>query len=428
MSTQINTQADLASVKQFNCTGCGSSLEVLHPRAQYVTCQYCGSVLDNTSEEHKILEELGNPGRHKPMSFIRIGQMAEFGGIPYQVIARTRWRQKYQEYWAEEGETGYSNEVWVYDEWLMISPDRTYFYLIEDREGYWITEEIIPETPMLLPSNLRMSFFEKQSFQIVREYGGAEVIYFEGESNYRIKRGDNIRFAMFAERGIHYAAEWRLTEGQKEVKEIEFFKEVPISRRKVLEAFGDNEEIDKLKTQEGNWRFVFRIAAFTFVALALGLLYSTANDGQVRFEESFLPVDISDEKPLQVGPISLDPGLYKLKLEAVSMVENSEMYLFAYLMDEEQKAINTLDGEFFYYSGYDDEGRWTETSSQSEKIFRLTEPGTYYVQILRDGKEAILGGEVQLTVRDNIVLTRFFLIGMLLILIPLAMAWMRSGR
>lgn len=428
MSTQIKTQTELASVKQFNCTGCGSALEVLHPRAQYVTCQYCGSVLDNTSEEHQILEELGNPSRHKPMSFVRVGQMANFDGIDYQVIARTRWRQKYKEYWAEEGETGYSNEVWVYDEWLMISPDRTYFYLVEDRDGYWVAEEIIPETPSLLTSNLRMSFFKKQPKQIVREYGGAEVIYFEGESNYRIKRGDAIRFAMFAERGINYSVEWRLSQDQQDIKEVEFFKEIPVSRRKVLEAFGNNEEIDKLKTTEGNWRFIFRIAAMTFAAMAIGLMMSWTSDGQAVYQENFQPANISDANPLVFGPLEMDKGLYKLKMKATSMVENSEMYLFAYLLDEEQKAINTLDGEFYYYAGYDDEGRWTETSNQSDIIFRLQEPGSFYVQVLRDGQETVRGGEVELTVRKDILLTRFFVFAMLFLLIPLGLAWSRSGR
>jgi ribosomal protein S27E len=428
MTINIKTQSELASVKQFNCTGCGSALEVMHPRAQYVTCQYCGSVLDNTSEEHQILEELGKPTRHKPMSFIQIGQLANFNGIDYQVIARTRWRQKYKEYWVEEGESGYSNEVWVYDEWLMISPDRTYFYLIEDREGYWVSNEIIPETPMLLPSNLRMSFYQQQPNHIVREYGGAEVIYFEGESNYRIKRGDAIRFAMFSERGIHYSAEWRLADDGDEIKEVEFFKETPISRRKLLEAFSNNEEIEKLKETEANWRYVFRVAAATFFALILGLLYSWVSDGQVVFEQRFNPAEISDQSPLQTKAIDLEPGLYQLSLQAVKMVENSEMYLFAYILDQEEKAINTMDGEFYYYTGYDDEGKWTESSVQSGKIFRLQEPGTYHVQVLRDSAESIAGGEVSLTVRKDIPLTRYFVIGLVLLLIPMGLAWSRSGR
>ncbi|MFK7923297.1 MAG: hypothetical protein AB8H47_15140 [Bacteroidia bacterium] len=429
MSTNIKTQADLASVKQFDCTNCGNGLDIKHPRAQYISCPYCGSVLDLKSETHQILEELGNPSRQKPMSFVRLGQVGTINGIDYQVLARTRWRMRYKEYYSEEGETGYSDEVWVFDEWLLIAADRTYTYLIEDREGYWMSEEIIPETPSLMPKNLRMSFFKKQPKQIVREYGDAEVIFFEGESNYRIKKGDAIRFAMFKERGINYSVEWRLAKNQRSIKEVEFFKETPITRRKVIEAFANNDEIAALKQKEGNWRFIFRIAAATALFLLLGMMYSTVSDGSEVYSKSFDPAQVSDQSPELVGPIQLDGNaLYNFQMKASRIGTNSEMYLFAYLLDGDKQVINTLDSEFYYYTGRDDEGTWTEASNESSQIFRLEEGGTYYLQILRDSANNIPPGEVSVVISENVWLTRYFVIGFLLLLIPMVLAWSKSGR
>ncbi|MEL6133422.1 MAG: hypothetical protein AAFR59_08680, partial [Bacteroidota bacterium] len=202
MDSTITTQGQLASIKQFNCANCGAAHQVMNPRAQYIACNYCGSVLDAQSEEHQILQQLGNPEKHHPFSFIKLGQKAIFDGKEYQVISRTRWRMRYKEYYYEEGEQGYSNEVWIYDEWLMIDANYMYFYLVEDKEGYWISEEIVPETPMLLTRDRRMSFYQQQSPKVVREYGQANVVFFEGESNYTIKKGDEIRFASFKDRGI----------------------------------------------------------------------------------------------------------------------------------------------------------------------------------------------------------------------------------
>ncbi|MEL6591941.1 MAG: hypothetical protein AAFQ87_04375 [Bacteroidota bacterium] len=428
MSTNIKTQADLVSVKQFDCPSCGNGLSLKHPRAQYICCPYCGSVLDAKSEEHQILEQLGKPERQKPMSFIKLGQVGTLEGIDYQVLARTRWRMRYKEYYSEEGETGYSDEVWVFDEWLLISADRTYAYLVEDREGYWISEEIIPETPTLLTKNRRMSFYKKQSNQIVREYGQAEVIYFEGESNYRIKKGDKVNFAMFKERGISYSAEWRMVGNTKEIKEIEFFKETPLSRRKVLEAFADNEAVAQLKQSEGNWRYILRVIGATMLFLLLGLGYSFVSNGSEVYSNTFDPAQVSDQQPLTAGPIVLDEGaLYNFQMKARKIGTNSEMYLFAYLLDADKQVINTLESEFFYYTGRDDEGTWVESSDESSQIFRMEQGGTYYLQVLRDGANAIPPGEVSIIVRKDIWLSRYFVFGLLFLLIPLAIAWNRSG-
>ena len=65
MDSTIKTQDQLASVNQFNCKNCGAAHEVMNPRAQYVACQYCGSVLEANTEAHKVLQNLGKPEKHK---------------------------------------------------------------------------------------------------------------------------------------------------------------------------------------------------------------------------------------------------------------------------------------------------------------------------------------------------------------------------
>ncbi|MEZ4827229.1 MAG: hypothetical protein R3C61_13270 [Bacteroidia bacterium] len=428
--TAITTQEKLASVKQFNCTGCGASLSVINPRAQHIACQYCGSVLDVNSEDHKILSALGKPDRYSPMSFIRLGMTAVFNDKTYQVIARTRLRMKYKEYWAEEGETGYSNEVWIFDEWLLIDANRTYFYLIEDKEGYLISEEIIPETPGLLPSNLRMSFFRQQSPQIVREYGDAEIIHFEGESNYRITTGDHLRFAMYRDRGIEYSVEWRMADGGQEIKEIEFFREVPVSRRKLLEAFSNNEEIEKLKETEGNWRFVFNVIGLTWLALAGLLLYSFMGTGKVIFEQNIQIEDLSETQPVMTGEIAVaGGGLFRLSLEVPFMTQNTEFYAFAYVLDADSGVVNTVEGDFYYYEGYEDGEHWTEKELSSSTVFRLQQPGNYRLNLYKNVPENMISpqGELRIVLKRDILISRYFIIALIVLAIPLFIAYSRKG-
>ena len=407
MSTAIKTQSDLSTITQFNCENCGAAHSVHNPRAKYIACQYCGSVLDARSEEHQILEELGSPDRHPPFSFIEIGQIATFRDRPYQVIARTRYRMKYKEYWAEEGESGYSNEIWLYDEWLLIDENRTYFYLIEDKEGYAISEEIVPETPTLLPKDLRMSFFKKQPRQIVREFGSAEIIHFEGESNYQIKRGDTIRFAMIKDRGIDYSVEWRMADNDVNIKEVEFFREIPISRRKVLEAFGNNDEIEQLNQKEGFWRFVFRIAMATGIVMLLLGLKACGDEGEQIFVHEVDLASVTESNAPLAGPIEIAaPGLYRLNMKVLEMVENSEFYLFSYVLNQDSAAVSTFDGSFYWWSGYEDGEYYNETRFKSDRTFKLEEAGTYYVQF---HSETPVQGKIQIGVNKGIWLSRYFI-------------------
>lgn len=420
MNTETATTSP--SVKQFNCTSCGASLSVVHPRAREIACQYCGSVLDVNSEEHQILQKIGTPSKHEPFSFIRLGMVAELEDKHYQVIARTRWRQKYKEYWREEGESGYSNEVWVYDEWLLIDVDRTYLYLIEDREGYWISEEIIPETPMLLPRNLRMSFFQQQSDRQVQEYGGAEVIYFEGESNYQISKGDRIHFAAFDDRGISYSAEWRMV-SKDQIKEIEFFKETPVSRRKLVEAFGDNEELAKLAERASRWNFHYQVARIAFLAFMALTVLTFINSGKL-VKEQYIPFsDLLQGDGYLTEPFSIDKrDLYRLNLIASDLNNNAEVYVFAYVLDSTGAAINTVEGNFFYYTGYDSEGQWTEANLTDSKRFRVEETGQYRLQVFADPQAPVTNGRLNVSLYQGVMLTRYAFIAMLIALIVMIFA------
>lgn len=413
MDTSIKTQNQLASVKQFNCTNCGNALSVLHPRAQYISCQYCGSVLDLQSEEHQILKQLDKPGKHNPFSFIQLGQFATFNGKSYQVISRTRWRQKYKEYWQEEGERGYSDEVWVYDEWLLIDTNRTYFYLIEDKEGYWISEEVIPETPMLRPKSLKMSFYKGQSPKRVREYGMAEVIFFEGESNYQIQTGDRIEFSMFKDRSINYSAEWRMKD-KREIKEIEFFKETPISRRRLLEAFDQNEAVEQLKAQERFWRFIMQVGFVAAAAmLALGMFALFDQGTELTSYTQRIPIsNLSEADPLTIGPLELtEPDLYRFSLKSSGIPNGSEIYVFAYILDEEKLPINTLGESFYLYSGYEDGESYTEQEDDAKLRFKLEEPSTFYVQLYRQ-QSTLTQGEITFKLYQGVRMARYFFIVM----------------
>lgn len=423
----ITQENRLASVKQFNCSGCGSALEVFNPRAKYIACQYCGNVLDNNSDDHQILMSLTTPEQHKPLSFIKVGLVATFFGKEYQVIARTRMQQDYYEYWSEDGDSGYSRELWIYDEWLMISEQRTYFYLVEDKKGYYISEEIIPDKPSLPSDDSYWSFMKEHRDQIINEYGAAKVIHFEGESNYKIKINDTIQFAAYNHKKDIYNAEWRIDNETNEIKEIEFFKEVKVSKKEIMIAFEANEELDVLRNKGAFWEWMFFGAAASATVLLVLMFSSFGGGNETVYDQSFPFEVIDDSSGVITAPINIEKtGLHSIELYASIATNNTEVFVLANLLDKDKKIINDLDGTFSIYTGYEDGEYYSESEDNTSKLVNVKEPGIYYAQLLADA-DAGLQGEVQFVINTNYTLSRYYSMGFLLMSI-LALIFYNSKK
>jgi DNA-directed RNA polymerase subunit RPC12/RpoP len=86
----MRQQRYLQSVQQLKCGNCGGELQVVNPRTNFIACQYCGTVQEAKTEEHKILLKLAQPSQSPPMRFIKLGMEAIFDGVKHKVIGRTR--------------------------------------------------------------------------------------------------------------------------------------------------------------------------------------------------------------------------------------------------------------------------------------------------------------------------------------------------
>lgn len=410
MAATYVKEEKLAAVLQFDCNGCGNALDVVNKRAKFVACPYCGTQYDASSE---VVQELSgkfdDPSKHPPESFVRVGMTARFDGKKYQVIARTRVRQIYKEYWAEDGETGYSDEVWVYDEWLLISEQRTYFYLIEDVDGFHISKEVIPSAPSLPQHHEERWSFETDVYpQIIREMGRGHILFFEGESNYEVKIDDQVGFALYQHRRNLYSAEWRYDEATQELKEIEFFEEVPIGRMEVMEAFEANAAIQELNDKVQLWRWL-RNAALGLSLFALVAGMSTCNQPfDPVLDVTYSLEEAADEEGVLTETFDLEPGLYSLTLSGQHSEINADGFAMAYILAENDDVVNTVEAEMWVYEGWED-GYWREESSLKEKIVKVTEPGRYRARIFADKPEGATG-KVRFEVLANAHILRYYII------------------
>lgn len=287
-------------LRQFRCNSCGGELELQNKRTRYVSCPYCGAVADAQSDAFNILGKNENPAKFPPRSFLKLGASGILNDKFYKIIGRTCWRSDYKEYWKEDGETGYSDEVWTFDEWLLIDEDGAYLMIIEDAEGYFYSNPLTPKYPSI-PQDTIMPDFENGNPQRVNEYGKSEILYFEGESTYLVKPGRTVGFAQYSIIKLlgtnkSFISEWRYND-QGKIQEVEFFREAVADSDSLKFAFMSEEqkldEFDKykakLKVRKTNKRiFVFGGLINLILGIVLSLHYSSEKSFEPVFNQSFM--------------------------------------------------------------------------------------------------------------------------------------------
>ena len=379
MAATVYTQdSTLTPVEQFSCRNCGGALEIYSKRAKYVSCQYCGAVSDAHSQEHEILEQLESPAQHPHYSFIRTGMTAEIDGKKWQIVSRSRWRMDYKERWEEDGETGYSNEVWHYDEWLLLSEYRTYMYLVENQDDtVFRSEEFVPTQPMMPDNRLQLGFDARGTMYPVQEIGEATMIFFEGESNYNLRLGDRVGFASHKRGHGSRSVEWRFDQ-HGQVAEVEFFEEVPIGRMDLLRAFENNAGVGDILQRRAKWRFLERLM-YAGAVLALFMTFAALSSGGSRiYTQTIAAADLMDSSGVELPTFMLDRDPYEFKLSG-SFGGGESMYVVAYILNEEQEALRALKGSFYSESGIEDGEYWSETVTSVDADVKVQDAGRYSV-------------------------------------------------
>jgi ribosomal protein S27E len=437
-------QSPFTSFKKLSCTQCGGELELYNRRAQYVSCQYCGAVLDLNSETYRVIQQLTEPKSYPPFSFIELGVELELFGIRYIVIGRTRWESNYREYYEEydedELEKGYSDEVWEYDEWLLLSQYNNYIYLIEDKKHFAISASVVPTAPNL-PKTFaykNINFIQNGAPGLTQEYGRNKILYFEGESTYLKKKGEVALFAMYQKMlskndnligleniplqkfygvTIDCVFEWRM-DSQRMLKEIEFFIEIPISKELLRSAIkvisGDAYikqagYINKLL----NLRLLFFILTLGFAALALFSVKShKVTSKQFRSNE----VDTTLKPLLSVALIP--NNVYELELRSDKLDDPIGRDISLVVTDEHNRILNNFACAFWYETGEDCDSEGCETyidsNLQNSFKFKVDKPSKitiHAIQSLESSQKNPIALELSLY---NIVLSRYFLLGLLI--------------
>ena len=381
--------------KAIQCTQCGGALSLFSEQTQMITCDYCGSQLDASSEEYRVLDEK----LEKRDLLFPVGMDVYHEDIKFKIIARMVFEGSY----LDEDDDG--KEILVtYDstDYLLFHPRKKHLWLTECEDEFSISSS----THLLTrnnPFHTDEIIVDDETWKL-KEKGTLELRYVDGALPWIAKVGDSVEFAefssqMFGNSRMYEVQQSKLEDGSAEI-ECAFSQ--TLSNAEIQLALRDNfaslKGISKHYTDVPRWLRKIAIFCSIFVcclfvgscwrgsAVPVDKFSFTAEELDVgTISRSFTITDVS--KPVVIAVhADLDNAWMALDLailEAPTPTENYDSYPTLISKEEnlepalQSKIVHVTDVELSYYSGYDGGESWSEGDLSQELWLVFPKPGEY---------------------------------------------------
>jgi hypothetical protein len=363
-------------------------------------------VLDLTSEQAAVIGQMNRSTR--PSMPIKPGMQAAFNNEVHQVIGWIRY-----EGWDDE-------ERWRWEEWLLASSEGKYRWLSYDSDdGFVLFEKIQPLAPF--DPSRAASIQVPGGLAHVKERSPAKVVAFDGELTWQCSVGHQIGYLDAERDNIPYSVEYTQDE-------IELFAGQRLTDAEVWQAFGREDLVQKA-TEISHWNRAYTTLALFCILLACfsctGMMWAIFS-GEELARQEFAMNKGAEVKT--VGPITLNnPGrVHRVSLFASGLTVGNWAVVDVTARDPAGNSLYLFSGEFWDEEGHDSDGYWHEDDTTEEYLFKLENPGEYYLDVSME--EATVDSlSVTVTLEQGVWLSRFFII-FLIISIVLAFVFFSLGQ
>lgn len=410
----------VAPVRALTCPSCGGTVELRAAGySMSVVCQYCTSVLDVSDPVVKLVVE-----RHEAAAALDIplGTRGMLKGIEWEAVGYMR-RSMGGEY--------------PWDEYLLFNPYHGYRFLITDGRG-WSLGELQTRGPEEV-SALGL-VFGGEAFTRFFGNGRAQVDYVLGEFYWRVVQGETVQTDDWVRPGFMLSREKNAHEVSWTVSEL-------LDPDEIGEAFGvdaPRAPWPPLPHQPSPYgRFLKTGGLIALAAAAFLLILAIVFTSSTRLISSQVAIaDDGRDQEATIGPFELRRPFQKVVIRAVVPdLENGWVDLDYTLVERRSQASFTAYKAAERYSGRDSDGSWTEGSRAATAHIASVPAGTYDLVIEYKGNRwtgAQSFGDwrasgfdrpiVRLTVDSAGLFAGNLLLALLLLVVPLAIAFFRHVR
>lgn len=410
------TSPPKAEVAALRCSSCAAPIELRAPHvSQRVACGYCGSVMDAADPQLAIIQKFGQRARFKPL--IPLGKRGKIRGELMECIGLQRRRVTVE------------GVHYEWSEYLLWNPYKGFRFLAECN-GHWSSIKTTHVMPQVIPSSgskpERVLYLGKEytHFQTAR----ATCVYVVGEFNWKVEVGE-------AAICVDYVCPPSILSQEKAENEITWSIGEYISPETVWQAFGlpgsPRETVGVAPTQP--WPYEARHAQrmhlwriFIAVFMLMEIFFLVTSSGKLVHQEAF-EVKAGETERSRVSKVfELDGRTSNVEVSFNGGVLNSWAFFAMALINDDTGEALDFAREVEYYEGYDDGDKWTEGATGDQAYLPSVPAGRYYLRMEPEAGSYPLGW--QISIRRDVVMTRFLFAGILLLSIPpLWLSWRRRS-
>jgi hypothetical protein len=374
----------------------------LHDVCTFYVCKHCGHYIDLVDLKVGKVKE----GNMAYELLWPLGTLANFYGISWQLVGAVHRKENGAEY--------------NWQEYCFFNPREGFLYL-QEYTGNWITLRETIEFPQNSINTTTIEDKKGNQYQLFLRYKTL-CLNAIGEFPYDIKDTNNKLVKEYIEPPMMFLR-------KDYAKETIWFKGEHISRKEVFKALGDPSyavpKVGKGSIQPQKLGLDHKtFAIYAGIAIILMVLFtivfeSSVTPKRVYGNSYFFNVMDSVQKPQISESFILEEGIDNVELNFEHDLDQNWTELEVTLMSDGQEEEYTLTEELYWYSGYDDEGSWTDGSKHYRSVVSGIPAGKYHLQVVPYLSTAAKNVTVHLDiyrgvpVRSNL----YWLIGLIVILV-----------
>lgn len=358
----------VVKAKALNCPNCGGPVELRgFGHALTVVCQQCLSVLDASTPELKIVQQVQEKYRVNPT--IPLGQRGSIGGAKWETIG-FQVRTVYDE-----------GVAYSWEEYLLFNPYKGFRYLTV-YDGHWNYVTPLESQPTRFARAGRPAV--SMDGRVFKHFSGAEAAttFVLGEFPWRVKVGEKVICDDFIDPPTVLSSE--TTEDEITWSRGEYTAPADIWKAFALPGRPPAPRGIYLN-QPAPARGAGMWGTFGWLLLmlvGLAIFFSIFSSRDVVYDHSYRFSTLDKTDATVVTPqFKLEGRTASLEMNIHTNLSNNWAYFNFLLINDDDGTVYDFGREVSYYYGSDSDGAWNEGSADASVYIPAVPPGRYHLSI-----------------------------------------------
>ncbi len=400
-----------------SCPSCGAAIA---QRAQgwavTVVCGSCGSVLDATDPNLRVLQQQEDAVRVKPR--LALGSRGTWNGVSWEIIG-------FQVVTITVEGTDYS-----WREYVLFNPFRGFRYLSE-YQGHWNVIEKLKRRPVTSTSGGRPAATydgrEFKHFQSAKAYTTLAL----GEFPWELRVGDSVM-------ADDYIAPPYMLSAESSDGETTWSLGTYTSADEIGKAFKQTGDmmapLGVFANQPNPYSttgsvVLRRLGLFLVVLFAMLIGNVFVSRGEVAYTSRHTFVHGTDDSAAFVTPaFELKGRPSSVTIEMASDVDNDWAYFALTLINDSTGISREVGKQVSYYYGRDSDGSWSEGSRKGSVRLSSVPGGRYFLRVGPEGGEPSKPPvHYTITVKRDTPSFGFYVLAFFALTLPAILAWIPKG-